>query len=271
MPKIGFDTDIYSNDGTTWYGGDDMLDMGFTITVQSNKLVGQFQASRNGATLDNGDLILPFNILGLTQTINKQTPDDGMAVGDSITTYNGQMSGSVALYVVPAPESDITPKAVSLDNLQTFKGKCDETYAPMSRALPAPAGTTDAGKVPTVNSAGNGYTLQTPSGGGKQLYKHSFDCSVGTSGYFCRLDVVSVVSTAMTDDEFITELKSGRIISSFLYMSFDAGGPGGIAEWFVQCILNYYGSNLYASYAQQSTFSTDEVVINSTQSTVVAL
>ena len=166
MPKIGFDTDIYSNDGTTWYGGDDMLDMGFTITVQSNKLVGQFQASGNGATLDNGDLILPFNILGLTQTINKQTPDDGMAVSDSITTYNGQMSGSVALYVVPAPESDITPKAVSLDNLQTFKGKCDETYAPMSRALPAPAGTTDAGKVPTVNSAGNGYELQTPSGGG---------------------------------------------------------------------------------------------------------
>ena len=180
-------------------------------------------------------------------------------------------------------DTDITPKAVSLDNLQTFKEKCDETYAPMSRALPAPAGTTDAGKVPTVNSAGNGYELQTPSGGGKQLYKHSpsgggkqlykhsFDCSVGTSGYFCRLDVVSVVSTAMTDDEFITELKSGRIISSFLYMSFDAGGPGGIAEWYIQCILNYYGSNLYASYAQQSTFSTDEVVINSTQSTVVAL
>ena len=70
-------------------------------------------------------------------------------------------------------DTDITPKAVSLDNLQTFKEKCDEIYAPMSRALPAPAGTTDAGKVPTVNSAGNGYTLQTPSGGGKQLYQHN--------------------------------------------------------------------------------------------------
>ena len=169
-------------------------------------------------------------------------------------------------------DTDITPKAVSLDNLQTFKEKCDEIYAPMSRALPAPAGTTDAGKVPTVNSAGNGYELQTPSGGGgTQLYKHSFDCSVGTSGYFCRLDVISVVSTAMTDDEFITELKAGRIISSFLYMSFDPGGPVGLTEWYIQCILNYYGSNLYASYAQQSTFLTDKVVINSEQSTVVAL
>lgn len=184
MPKFGFDTDIYNNDGTTWYGGDSTLDMGFTITVQSNKLVGQFQASGNGATLDNGDLILPFNILGLTQTINKQTPDDGMAVGDSITTYNGQMSGSVALYVVPAPEPDITPKAVSLDNLQTFKGKCDETYAPMSRALPAPAGTTDAGKVPTVNNAGNGYTLQTPSGGGGSIIKLTLDGNnISTTAY----------------------------------------------------------------------------------------
>lgn len=158
MPKIGFDTDIYSNDGTTWYGGDDTLDIGFTITVQSNKLVGQFQASGNGATLDDGDLILPFNILGLTQTINKQTPDDGMAVGDSITTYNGQMSGSVALYVVPAPESDITPKAVSLDNLQTFKEKCDDTYAkkteiPEEYTLPVANASTLGGVKPVAKTS----------------------------------------------------------------------------------------------------------------------
>ena len=178
----------------------------------------------------------------------------------------GSKSGSLTITVEQS-----NPKSVSDSNLARFKEKCDETYAPMSRALPAPAGTTDAGKVPTVNSAGNGYELQTPSGGGAQLYKHSFNCSVGTSGYFCRLDVISVVSTAMTDDEFITELKAGRIISSFLYMSFNPGGPGGLSEWYIQCILNYYGSNLYASYAQQRTFSTDEVVINSMQSTVIAL
>lgn len=83
---------------------------------------------------------------------------------DNSFTIIGGMGGIDGTATISVAQ--IGPKAVSLDNLQTFKEKCDEIYAPMSRALPAPAGTTDAGKVPTVNSAGNGYELQTPSGGG---------------------------------------------------------------------------------------------------------
>lgn len=88
---------------------------------------------------------------------------------------------SATITVTAVVDESLQTKPISYGNLQEFKTKCDETYAPMSRALPAPmsralpapAGTTDAGKVPTVNSAGNGYTLQTPSGGGKQLYQHN--------------------------------------------------------------------------------------------------
>lgn len=300
---INFPEQILSVDASSVGGG--------TITQSGTSVV---TAANNGQSyIFYCEIVQGYRISNVEYNSDSATLTDYTDNSFTIIAGMGGIDGTATISV-----AQIGPKAVSLDNLQKFKEKCDETYAkktdiPEEYTLPVANASTlggvkpvaktsemtqnvgvdsngalytkpapdipdipeptsaDAGKVPTVNSAGNGYELQMPSGGGAQLYKHSFDCSVGTSGYSCRLDVISVVSTAMTDDEFITELKAGRIISSFLYMSFDPGGPGGLAEWYIQCILNYYGSNLYASYAQQSTFLTDQVVINSEQSTVVAL
>ena len=175
MPRLGFDTDIYSNDGTTWYGG-----------------------------------------------------------------------------VVPAPESDISPKAVSLDNLQTFKGKCDETYAPMSRALPAPAGTTDAGKVPTVNSAGNGYTLQTPSGGGAQLYNHYISCTVTGIGITSALKIyfnfISTSGTVLTDMNDLSEAIKNQFLSCKGNLAYSVGGDSAIPIY-----ITSDGSNISMGYITQET------------------
>ena len=115
---------------------------------------------------------------------------------------DGQDSKSGSLTITVEQSN---PKSVSNSNLARFKDKCDETYAPMSRALPAPAGTTDTGKVPTVNSAGNGYELQMPSGGGKQLYVHyitmtSDALSFGGIGVNIRCCIINDSSTAFSYD-----------------------------------------------------------------------
>ena len=144
------------------------------------------------------------------------------------------------------------PKAVSLDNLQTFKGKCDETYAPMSRALPAPAGTTDAGKVPTVNSAGNGYTLQTPSGGGKQLYNHYISCTVTGIGITSPLKIyfnfISTSGTVLTDMYDLAEAIKNQFLSCKGNLEYSVGGDSAIPIY-----ITSDGSNISMGYITQET------------------
>lgn len=206
MPQM-VDIFIYNNDGSILYGGDGFGDLPFDIGIQKDRLTGDFGDAQNGATLDGGTLILPVNILGLTMVPGKTTPDTGASVGDTLKVSE-LFGDSFSFYIVPSDEPEpvpTNPKSVSDSNLARFKDKCDETYAPMSRALPAPAGTTDAGKVPTVNSAGNGYTLQTPSGGGKQLYAHyitmtSDALSSGGINVNIRCCIINDSSTAFSYD-----------------------------------------------------------------------
>lgn len=147
------------------------------------------------------------------------TLDINVYSNDGTILESEQTSGTTNYYAVPAPN----PKAVSLDNLQTFKEKCDETYAPMSRAWPAPAGTTDTGKVPTVNSAGNGYELQTPSGGGNnKLYLHRYSYSENSSDTYdwnAVIMFISSKSSALTIEELKTLFGTGvaNLLPTFSY------------------------------------------------------
>lgn len=119
-----FNTNLYSNDGSVLYGNDGNYDFGFTITINKNSVGTGFSYAENGATVDGGNLNLPFDILGLTLTKGKQTPDNGLYVGDTDSQYDGNKSGELNLYVVPVPNI----KSVSNNNLARFKAKCDETY-----------------------------------------------------------------------------------------------------------------------------------------------
>lgn len=149
------------------------------------------------------------------------------------------------------------PKAVSLDNLQTFKGKCDETYAPISRALPAPAGTTDAGKVPTVNSAGNGYTLQTPSVGGAQLYNHYISCTVTGIGITSALKIyfnfISTSGTVLTDMNDLSEAIKNQFLSCKGNLAYSVGG-----DYAIPIYITSDGSNISMGYITQETNNSGE-------------
>lgn len=153
--------------------------------------------------------------------------------------------------------SEINPKSVSDSNLARFKDKCDETYAPMSRALPAPAGTTDAGKVPTVNSAGNGYTLQTPSGGGAQLYNHYISCTVTGIGITSALKIyfnfISTSGTVLTDMYDLAEAIKNQFLSCKGNLAYSVGGDSAIPIY-----ITSDGSNISMGYITQETNNSGE-------------
>lgn len=156
-----FNTNLYSNDGSVLYGNDGSYDFGFTITINKNSVGTGFSYAENGATIDSGNLNLPFDILGLTLTKGKQTPDDGLYVGDTDSQYDGLKNGELNLYVVPVPDI----KTVSSENLARFKAKCDETYQKKGES----GGITNAEVIeyaetlPTASETSPNF-IQTPDG-----------------------------------------------------------------------------------------------------------
>lgn len=184
----------------------------FTVTESGNQLSVAINDGENAGVItcmiENGYKISnavwaradAYNNLSVTFENNVITlHDDGQ----------GSKSGSLTITVEQS-----NPKSVSDSNLARFKDNCDETYAPMSRALPAPAGTTDAGKVPTVNSAGNGYELQTPSGG---IYCHYIRCKATTTidSRSCNCEVYATIvsnnSEGMNYQKIVNYMKDNNV------------------------------------------------------------
>ena len=118
-------------------------------------------------------------------------------------------------------------KAISLDNLQTFKNNCDTAYEPRKN-IPTPT-TANNGQVLGVT---NGvYALQEGGGVSVQLYRHNITIKTKIGDAIYNLTVINKSSTAFTYTSFAQFLQTLGLTSDFIYYECSGakGSSSGIA------------------------------------------